>query len=66
MFLSSMSLNELVVDVSTAQLFFGGYHFDLSKKICDSAAGKVVNSKAECLSLLVFLVVPRGLSTIFL
>ncbi|CAK5085300.1 unnamed protein product [Meloidogyne enterolobii] len=40
-FLSSMSPDGLILNISTAQLFFLDYKFDLTKKVCDTLAGKV-------------------------
>jgi len=46
-FLSSMSPDGLILNVSTAQLFFLDYKFDLTKKVCDTLAGKVRFSKRK-------------------
>lgn len=40
-FLSSMTPDGLFLDLSTAQLFFTDYKFDLTKKVCETITGKV-------------------------
>lgn len=44
-FLSPMNLDELFLDLSSSQLFFSGYRFDLSKKYCEKPTGKCLTSK---------------------
>lgn len=44
-FLSPMNLDELYLDLSSSQLFFSGYHFDLSKKYYENPTGKCLTSK---------------------
>ncbi|KAL3101700.1 hypothetical protein niasHT_024833 [Heterodera trifolii] len=41
LFLSSMRPDALFLDLSTGQLFFTDYKFDLTKKVCETIAGKV-------------------------
>uniref|UniRef100_A0A914HGT5 Non-specific serine/threonine protein kinase n=1 Tax=Globodera rostochiensis TaxID=31243 RepID=A0A914HGT5_GLORO len=41
LFLSSMRPDGLFLDLSTGQLFFTDYKFDLTKKVCETITGKV-------------------------
>lgn len=44
-FLSPMNLDELFLDLSNSQLFFTGYHFDLTKKYCKDLNERYSTSK---------------------
>lgn len=44
LYLTSMNLNSLIMDLSTTKLFFTDYRFDVNKKYSDSTTRKVPSS----------------------